>query len=781
MTEANLPKLDWRVVLNRAVPPGARGWGRVRAAQLEEMSKALLIGGWGQLFNALLIMYMLIDQVPLAQLGVWLGSLVILMAYIVGHRRRLGSRQLHALPRRTLNRAAYHSVFFGLVWCMPARFFFTYATHEQQLALGVMTATMMAGAAFIFSPVPAAAFAYIAIMGVAMTRMLATTDSLVIITIGPVYTIAMLAIVMLNGRAFMQRAYLDLRLEEREQTVSLLLREYENSDADWLWHTNARLTLQNVSARFARALGRSVDDIEGLSLLDLLKAVPRTDQSVRRALAGAEASAVRREAITELVVPFPVGDGVKAIALSARPTFSKQGRFTGYQGVGSDVTLAREAADRIAHMARHDALTGLPNRIQLVDNLGAALAKAQQGDGDCAILLIDLDRFKAINDSLGHVAGDHVLQQVARCLETLIADEMTAARLGGDEFAVVVPRIESRGELEQLCLALVGALHGPFLYRDQRLFVGASIGVAIGPRDGDTVEDLIRSADLALYRAKDGSGNDIRFFEPALHARAEERRRIELALHGAVDAGEFALSYQPVVDADTLRIRGFEALLRWHNPELGHLAPAKFIPIAEETGMLGRIGEWVLRTACREATNWPDDVGIAVNVSPRQLHDPGFIVTLVSALTQAGLEPSRLELEVTETVFLELTAATQRILQQIQSLGVRLAMDDFGTGYSSLGYLRQADFDTLKIDRSFVQAIDARDPESTAIIRAVVALAGSLGMKTVAEGVASQEQLDLVRALGCDRVQGYIFSRPVSGSTAKAMLGDRSKAAAAAA
>jgi diguanylate cyclase (GGDEF)-like protein len=384
-----------------------------------------------------------------------------------------------------------------------------------------------------------------------------------------------------------------------------------------------------------------------------------------------------------------------------------------------------------------------------------------------------------INDSLGHVAGDHLLQQVASCFETVISDEMTAGRLGGDEFAIVVPTVECRSELEQLCLALVGALQGPFLYRDQRLFVGASIGVAIGPRDGETVEEMIRNADLALYRAKDGSGNDIRFFEPGFHARAEERRRIELALHGAVDKGEFTLNYQPVVDAETLEIKGFEALLRWHNPELGHISPTKFIPIAEETGMLGRIGEWVLRTACREASTWPEEISLAVNVSPRQLRDPGFIVTLVSALTQAGLEPRRLELEVTETVFLELTAATQKALHQIQSLGVRLAMDDFGTGYSSLGYLRKAEFDTLKIDRSFVQSMSADDDESTAIIRAVVALAGSLGMKTVAEGVANEEQLSLVRSLGCDRIQGFIFSKPVSGATVKAMLGEnRSRAAA---
>ncbi len=782
MTDKNLPKLDWRVVCNQATPPGSRGWGRVRAAQLEEIGRALVIAAWGQTLNALLIVYMMAGSAPAVPMALWVLSLAILMHYIVRHKAKLANRIIHSIPRKTLNRAAYHSVFFGFVWGVPARYFFEYGGHGQQLGICVITATLMAGAAFIFAPAAVAAAPYVLIMGVAATKMLMTTDSLVIAAIGPIYTIALLVMVMINGRAFMQRKCLDIALEERQETVSLLLREYESSDADWLWQTNATLAFQNVSARFSRAIGRSLDELEGMSFPDLLKGVPRADQSVRRALAAAEAAMMRREPITQLIIPIQVGGSVKNIEVSARPTFSKQGRFTGYQGVGSDVTQAQNAAERIAHMARHDALTGLPNRLQLLDNLGMALANAKSRGEACAVLLVDLDRFKTINDSLGHVAGDHLLQQVARCFETVISDEMTAGRLGGDEFAIVVPTVESRDALAQLCLALVGALQGPFLYRDQRLFVGASIGAAIGPADGDSVEELIRAADLALYRAKDGSGNDIRFFEPGFHARAEERRKIELALHGAVDAGEFTLAYQPVVDAATLKIKSFEALLRWHNPELGQIGPTKFIPIAEETGMLGRIGEWVLRTACREAVSWPRDISIAVNVSPRQQRDPGFIVTLVSALTQAGLEPSRLELEVTETVFLELTPAPQKILQQIQSLGVRLAMDDFGTGYSSLGYLRKADFDTLKIDRSFVSAITAQDPESTAIIRAVVALAGSLGMKTVAEGVSTEEQLELVRALGCDRIQGYIFSRPVSGSTVKAMLGqdrgDKHRAAA---
>ena len=776
MSDRILPHLSMRVVFNRAAPTGLRNWGRVRAAQLRELGPAMQIAAWGQTFNALFVVYLMAGAVARISLIAWVLSLALASLFASRQRRRLKGREIHSVTAKMLDRASYHTLTFGLIWLVPARVFFEHAGSAQQLALCAITAIMMAGAAFVFAPLPAVAGSFIVIMGIALMMLLAHTDSYAIAALAPAYMVAMFGFAYINGRAFMQRTWLDLELEERRQTVSLLLREYESSDADWLWRTNNNLCLEAVSTRFARAMGRPPEILASTSLRTLISEALRTDQAARRGIATALAALNRREGFSNLQLSIHADGDTRIIELSARPRFSKQGRFIGYQGVGSDVTLARRAADRVAHMAHHDALTGLPNRAFLLQNMEEALLAAREGDQACALVLIDLNGFKRVNDTLGHVAGDHLLREVGACLESVISDEMTAGRLGGDEFAIVVPRVESRADLEQTCLALIGALHGPFHYHDQRLVVGASVGIAIGPIDGDGVEELIRNADLALYQAKAGSGDEICFYEPTLHARSEERRRIELALRGAADAGELSVHYQPVVDAATDRIRSFEALLRWTHSEMGSVSPAKFIPIAEETGMLGKIGEWVLRTACREAAGWPSDIGIAVNVSPRQLQEPGFLVTLMSALTQAQLAPHRLELEVTESVFLELTDKTQRILQQIQSLGVRLAMDDFGTGYSSLGYLRRAEFDTLKIDQSFVQAISAEDAESTAIIRAVVALAGSLGMTTVAEGVATAEQRELVRNLGCDKIQGFVYSRPVPAADARAMMVDRHKA-----
>jgi diguanylate cyclase (GGDEF)-like protein len=768
----------WRVVFNRASPPGHRGWGRVRAAQLAELGRRAGAAIWGQTLVAILLAFILSGTIAPNALATWLAALALLLFLSVKVLDKVRCRAVHFVSREVVDRAGYHSLLFGLLWAVPASFFFEDATQPQQLAICIVTASMMAGAAFTFSSVPTAAGAFIVTMGGSATGMLAHTGGPLVAAIGPAYTIALLLIVYSGGRAFMQRKCVEIALEERTETVSLLLRDYESSDADWLWQTNRNLVFRNVSTRFARAIGYSVAELERMSIDDLLA---RADGDAANGNAGLKlimASIATQTAFAELIVPIAGSEGTRCIELSARPRFNAQGRFLGYRGVGSDVTEARIAADRIAHMARHDALTGLPNRLQILEALDTALHRGGEA-GRVAILLIDLDRFKTVNDSLGHAAGDHLLRQVSSRFEPIIARDMTVGRLGGDEFALVIPAVEDRDGIERLCRKLIEALKQPFVYDEQYLFVGASIGIAVAPADGRSVEDLIRNADLALYRAKREGGNGTCFYEPGLHASAEERRRIELAMRSALDRGEFRLAYQPVIDSATASVRSFEALLRWDNPEIGMLSPARFIPVAEETGLIGRIGEWVLREACAEAANWPAEVSLAVNISPLQLQEPGFMATLISALSQTGLDPRRLELEITETVFLKITPSTQKILHQIHGLGVRLAIDDFGTGYSSLGYLRDTNFDTLKIDRSFVLGIREDDPESGAIVRAVVALAGSLGMRTIAEGVETEEQLALVRDLGCDGIQGYIFSDPVPGAEAKRLIGAVWKQAAA--
>ncbi len=342
-------------------------------------------------------------------------------------------------------------------------------------------------------------------------------------------------------------------------------------------------------------------------------------------------------------------------------------------------------------------------------------------------------------------------------------------RLGGDEFAVVVRDATDTARIEGLARTIIDALSKPYEVENHTLYIGASVGLAVGPRDGRTAETLIRSADLALYRSKDAGGGVYHFYEPQLHMAAEERRVLEIALRNAVQNGEMHLNYQPVVDARTGALTGFEALLRWTHPEMGSISPVKFIPLAEDARLIAPIGEWVLRTACHEAARWDSQIRVAVNVSPDQLHNPAFVGVVAQALAQSGLPPERLELEVTESVFMREGTAAIQVLEKILDLGIRLSLDDFGTGYSSLGYLARTRFSTIKIDRSFVQGASKGTKEALAIIRAVVALADSLGMATTAEGVETEEEHQMVQTLGCTKVQGYYFGRPLPVHEARAL------------
>jgi len=452
--------------------------------------------------------------------------------------------------------------------------------------------------------------------------------------------------------------------------------------------------------------------------------------------------------------------------LSGTPKLDEHGSFAGFRGVGSDVTEARESSDKIAHMARYDTLTGLPNRMMLTEALGEALAYAEQWRTRCAFLMIDLDRFKAVNDTLGHLVGDQLLAMVSKRLKEQMTENELCGRLGGDEFAVVIRDASDYEHVQRVARRIIDRLSQPYEVDHHTLYVGASVGSAVGPRDGQTVETLMRNADLALYRSKDVGGGEHFTYEPALHTQAEERRKLEFALRRALEANEFTLNYQPVVDSMSESLVSFEALLRWSNPEHGMVSPAKFIPLAEDTRLIVPIGEWVLREACREASRWPHNVRVAVNVSGEQLLDNNFAASVVGALSSSGLAPNRLDIEVTESIFVRDSNQAQAALEQVMALGCQISLDDFGTGYSSLGYLRKMRFSNIKVDRSFVQGAATGNPESLAIIRAVVAMADSLDMSTTAEGVETEAELAMIRKLGCKKIQGYYFGRPMSAADA---------------
>jgi len=424
-----------------------------------------------------------------------------------------------------------------------------------------------------------------------------------------------------------------------------------------------------------------------------------------------------------------------------------------------DVTERKQAEARIAYMAHHDALTDLPNRVLFHERLDELLARVRRHGENLAVHCLDLDHFKGVNDTLGHPIGDELLKTVAQRLSRCLRDSDMVARLGGDEFAIVQYPIGSPNEASTLADALIAVVSEPYEVQGHEFVVGASIGIALAPDDGDAADVLLRNADMALYRAKAEGRGTAQFFEPEMDRRIQARRMLELDLRKAFANGEFELFYQPLICLNTDAVSGFEALLRWRHPERGMIAPAEFIPLAEEIGLIVSLGEWVLRTACNEAMRWPAELNVAVNLSPAQFRSRGVVKAVLTALAYSRLPADRLELEITESVLLGETEANLATLHQLREIGVRISMDDFGTGYSSLSYLRCFPFDKIKIDRSFVKELAER-PDCVAIIRAVAGLGMSLGIATTAEGVETPEQLERVRAEGCTEVQGYLFSPP---------------------
>jgi diguanylate cyclase (GGDEF)-like protein len=444
----------------------------------------------------------------------------------------------------------------------------------------------------------------------------------------------------------------------------------------------------------------------------------------------------------------------------------------GWVATLEDITAWREAQEKLAYLAHHDPLTGLPNRTKFREDLEQTLRRVNR-DGRVAVLCLDLDHFKEINDSLGHPIGDDLLKDVASRLRASVREGDTVARLGGDEFAIVQAGTDLQAsESSSLAERLVEIVGAPYAIQGHQLNIGVSIGIAFAPNDGEDPDQLLKNADMALYRAKEDGRGTYRFFEPGMDARAQARRLLEIDLRAALTRDEFEVHYQPIHELKTDQITAFEALVRWKHPLRGMISPMDFIPLAEETGLITPLGDWILRKACMDAAAWSREVRVAVNLSPVQFKNANLVQSVISALAASGLAPERLELEITESVLLQDSDATLAALHKLRSFGVKISMDDFGTGYSSLSYLRSFPFDKIKIDRSFVQELATRD-DSMAIVRAVTGLGKSLGISIVAEGVETNEQLGLLRTEGCTEVQGFLFSRPRPAQDVEAMLSYR--------
>jgi len=667
----------------------------------------------------------------------------------------------------------------GVIWSIPSIFFAAHADPVEVVALWTMSSCLMTAVAIGFHSAPLSATAFVLPVGLSSIGMMIVQQSdPLLIAVVATYTLLLLVTSMRQALQFLEQLSTSDELAQQQEVVSLLLKEHDVEGADWLWQTDAEGRLEDVSPGLCRMLGLSSELLNGLPILSAL-ASPYVEKGrldpARETLAECLGD---KTAFSELVIPVLVHGEQRWWEISASPRRDEQGLFLGFRGVGSDVTARKESAERIAQLARHDILTSLPNRLSLTEELTTALDQLERWKRPCTFLMIDLDRFKAVNDTLGHQIGDALLARVAERLRTVCSAHEMVGRLGGDEFAVVLHDVPDAGYVEQLALSIIDALSAPYQVERHELHIGASIGSATAPQDGRSVNALIRSADLAMYRAKDEGGGRHVAFEPAMQADIEERRMLEAALREALAGNQLHLAYQPIVDAASGTIAGFEALARWSHPVLGDVPPVRFIPIAEEARLIGAIGDWVLRNACLEAMRWPEHVKVAVNVSPEQLRDPAFLETVVSALAHSGLSASRLSLDVTETVFHRERGGAIQLLDKLVALGVGLALDDFGTGRSSIGYFARSHFGAIKIDRAFVAGAARGHRESLAIVRAAVAMAQSLEIDAIAEGVESTVEYDRMRAMGFTQVQGFHLGRPMPAAEAYKLVCRRGSAVA---
>ena len=557
--------------------------------------------------------------------------------------------------------------------------------------------------------------------------------------------------------------------KQNEERARLLLSAFEDASLGWFWETDRNGKITYISDLIRRQAEDHLEDIIGKSLHDLIIPHDGADSSSsgERTL-GFHLSS--RSAFREIAVRSAMFEEERWWSLSGNPIINNFGQFQGFRGSGADLTEMRRSQEAVKQLAQFDSLTGLSNRLQMQGILEKAIVGPTGETRACALFLLDLDRFKTVNDTMGHPAGDALLKQVSKRLEKTVGRDGHAGRLGGDEFKVVLPGAEDKKALAAMADAVISALSQPYTIEGKQVVIGVSIGIALAPDHGSTTQALVRNADLALYAAKDAGRGVHRFYNKSMHADAEDRRSIEHDLREALVKGELHLVYQPQVSTVTENISGFEALLRWDHPVRGPISPSTFIPIAEEAGLISRIGEWVLRTACFELAKWPEDVKMAVNVSSIQFANPNFPVIVTNALSSAGVAASRLELEITESVFLAEGDNTDQMFAALKGLGCRLSLDDFGTGYSSLGYLKNAPFDKIKIDQGFVRGASIPGNRNAAIIKSIVSLAEALDMDTIAEGAETHDELDLIRSLGCSHVQGYIYSKPLRAEEVQSLL-----------
>jgi diguanylate cyclase (GGDEF)-like protein/PAS domain S-box-containing protein len=748
---------DWFTAYRTDEPTAAR----FRARQLQAVTRMTPLAMGANLANVALVVTVFWSTPSRDASLVW-ASVVTFVALTALYRwhvkRRAVARDIAS--RRALRRATAHAAILAACWAMLPLLLHANAPAREQMLVTTVVAGMLGAGGFMLATVPMAATAYVIVMafGAAAALLYSSLDlppqmgglltAYCVIIIGSIWSTA---------RLFGARLMAEAEAERQNEVIGLLLRDFEEHASDVLWDIGADGRLRQVSPRLTELFGLRPEQLIGASALDLLASLTPDDDEAREHLGKLRALAKAREPFRDQLIAVQRNGQTHWWSLSAKPLRDAQGHHAGWRGVASDVTDARNAHHQLRWLAHNDALTGLANRHQFRHL--AAQRLGDEGAGAIAVLCLDLDHFKTVNDSLGHAAGDALLRRVGERLRAATRRSDIVARLGGDEFAVLMHAANTI-EIELMAARLIEALREPCEIDGMRVDSRASIGVAIAQRDGRDIDTLMNHADLSLYAAKAAGRDEVRFFTPDLARSSRRRVMLEQALRQALARHELRLVFQPVGSFAAWEVLGFEALLRWQHADLGDVPPAEFIPVAEEAGLMPAIGGWVLDEACRQAAGWVAPMMVSVNVSPMQMMVPAFVERVRDAAMSAGLPLWRLELEITESVLLQETQSTGDTLRSLHRAGVRMALDDFGTGYSALSYLRRFPLHTLKIDRSFVRELSSRS-DAREIVKMIVGLARTLDMRTIAEGVEEPAHATLLARDGCGAMQGWLLSAPL--------------------
>jgi len=746
-------------ILRRAIAPELRDWvsNRLISAHIRIVRSMIL----GTLLNAAVLVICLFQEVSQPLMGLFAANALAASLHRVWLAEGIarGRRQKRSL--KMTSAFELNSLWLGLTFGIFFAVHLPNLSAGGQVLLGICALAQIASAAYTIRTLPRSATIYILAQSAGLTIGLAQSGSIPGLGAVIVLLTASGLLIRMTHTAhdlFVTRILSDRELSSTSRTVKLLLNEYEESGSDWLFELDGEGCLTGVSPRFARAAGEPVSLLEGRRFADLFHTGAARDDLVN-AIAGRRPL---RGGLLELAFRAET-DGARWWSVSGRPSYDAGEDKVAYRGVISDVSTQRLAESRVHHMAHHDALTGLPNRALFNLTLGDLLDE-RDDNARAALLLIDVDHFKAVNDMYGHPAGDAFLREIAaRMAATLESSGLGGsqpliARLGGDEFAIVIAGEDSCDQAVRLAEAQLAAMANPVIVEGHEVAVSVSIGIALAPHHAVIKQHLLSYADIALYAAKNGGRGMWEMFAPGMDAALHERHTLARDLRHAIPRGELMLFVQPLVDVESEEMTGYEALLRWQHPERGLVPPDQFIPIAEDTGLIVPIGEWVIRTALAEAARWEGNQSIAINLSPVQLGSPNLLPVIIQALAEHQLDPARVEFEITEGVLLHNSESNIEVLNRLHMLGVKIALDDFGTGYASLNYLLTFPFDKIKIDRRFISELSTRE-ESRAIVSAVIRLANELGMCTLAEGVEEQDQFDRLRAEGCRMVQGWLFGK----------------------